>query len=253
MKKKIKFYLTSKNRKIRYSLINQEKGLVLIFFHGFMSDMDGEKPLNFEYFAKKLKIGFLRFEYSGHGKSSGKFINGSITEWSNDAKDLIKNKISKNKKIIFIGSSMGSWIALNLAKYFKKQLVGFVGISSAPEFTEKIMWRHFTQKMRNQILKNNIIELENDYKSTYPITKKLIFDGRKNKVFSKLKLKIPVILFHGTNDKTVPIIFSKRTLKLFNNKKKKLFIIKNGDHSLSKKINLKKINTEIKKLIKQIF
>ena len=253
MKKKIKFYLTSKNRRIRYSLINQEKGLVLIFFHGFMSDMVGEKPLNFEHFAKKLKIGFLRFEYSGHGKSSGKFINGSITEWTNDAKDLIKNKISKNKKIIFIGSSMGSWIALNLAKYFKKQLVAFVGIASAPEFTEKIMWRNFTQKMKNQILKNNIVELENNYKSTYPITKKLIFDGRKNKVFSNIKLKIPAILFHGTNDKTVPIIFSKRTLKLFNNKKKKLFIIKNGDHSLSKKINLKKINTEIKKLIKQIF
>ena len=253
MKKKIKFYLTSKNRRIRYSLINQEKGLVLIFFHGFMSDMVGEKPLSFEIFAKKLKIGFLRFEYSGHGKSSGKFINGSISEWSDDAKDLIKNKISKNKKIIFIGSSMGSWIALNLAKYFKKQLVGFVGIASAPEFTEKIMWRNFTQKMKNQILKNNIVELENNYKSTYPITKKLIFDGRKNKVFSNIKLKIPAILFHGTNDKTVPIIFSKRTLKLFNNKKKKLFIIKNGDHSLSKKINLKKINTEIKKLIKQIF
>ena len=253
MKKKIKFYLTSKNRRIRYSLINQEKGLVLIFFHGFMSDMVGEKPLSFEIFAKKLKIGFLRFEYSGHGKSSGKFINGSISDWSDDAKDLIKNKISKNKKIIFIGSSMGSWIALNLAKYFKKQLVAFVGIASAPEFTEKIMWRNFTQKMKNQILKNNIVELENDYKSTYPITKKLIFDGRKNKVFSNIKLKIPAILFHGTNDKTVPIIFSKRTLKLFNNKKKKLFIIKNGDHSLSKKINLKKINTEIKKLIKQIF
>ena len=112
--------------------------------------------------------------------------------------------ISNKKKLKIKGSKFD---ATNLAKYFKKQLVGFVGISSAPEFTEKIMWRHFTQKKRNQILKNNIIELENDYKSTYPITKKLIFDGRKNKLFSKLKLKIPVILFHGTNDKTVPIIF----------------------------------------------
>ena len=253
MKKKIKFYITSQNRRIRYSLINQEKGLVLIFFHGFMSDMVGEKPLNFEYFAKKLKIGFLRFEYSGHGKSSGKFTNGSISKWTSDAKDLIKNKVSKNKKIILIGSSMGSWIALNLAKYFKKQLIGFVGIASAPEFTERIMWKNFTKKMKSQILKNNILELKNDYSSTYPITKKLIFDGRKNKVFSKIRLKIPALLFHGTNDKTVPIIFSKKTLKLFTNKKKKMFIIKNGDHSLSKKINLKKINKELKKLIKQFF
>ncbi len=253
MKKKIKFYLTDQNRRIRYSLINQEKGLVLIFFHGFMSDMDGEKPLSFEHFAKKLRIGLLRFEYSGHGKSSGKFTNGSISEWTRDAKDLIKNKISKNKKIIFIGSSMGSWISLNLTKYFKKQLVGFVGIASAPEFTERIMWKHFTKEMKSKIFKNNVVEVKNDYGSAYPITKKLIIDGRKNKVFSKIRLKIPALLFHGTNDKTVPIIFSKKTLKLFNNKKKKLFIIKNGDHSLSKKINLKKINKELKKLIKQVF
>jgi len=252
VKKKIRFYITDKNRRIRYSLINQKKGLILIFFHGFMSDMVGEKPLAFERFARKLKIGYLRFEYSGHGKSSEKFTNGTISKWTDDAKQLIKQKIHKNKKIIFIGSSMGSWIALNLAKYFKKQLKGFVGIASAPEFTEKIMWNNFTKKMKNEIKKNNIVEIKNNYDSVYPITKSLIIDGRKNKVFSKIKLYIPALLFHGTKDKTVPMIFSKKTLKLFKKKRKKLFKIKNGDHSLSKKSNLKKITNELKKLIMQI-
>ena len=165
MKKKIKFYKTSNNRRIRYSLINQEKGLIIIFFHGFMSDMSGEKPIAFERLAKKLKIGFLKFEYSGHGKSSGNFTDGTISKWTSDAKQLIKNKIDNNKKLIFIGSSMGSWIALNLAIYFKRQLKGFVGIASAPEFTDKIMWKQFSKKIKIELKKNKIVEIKNEYGS----------------------------------------------------------------------------------------
>ncbi len=251
MKKKIKFFKTKANRKIRYSLINQEKGLIIIFFHGFMSDMVGEKPVAFEYLARKLKIGFLKFEYSGHGKSSGKFTDGTISKWSEDAKQLIKNKINKKRKIIFIGSSMGSWIALNLSKYFRRQLKGFVGIASAPEFTDRIMWRKFSKEEKYKLKKNKILEIKNDYGSVYPITKKLIDDGKKNKIFNKIRLNIPALLFHGTKDKVVPLSFSKKTLKLFK-KKKKLIVIKNGDHSLSKKNNLKRISVEINKLITQI-
>ena len=98
-----------------------------------MSDIDGEKPQAFKKYAVKNKLGFLAIEYSGHGKSSGKFTNGNITKWSNDAKISIKRIVKKNK-FILIGSSMGAWIALNQFKYFKKQILGFVGIGSAPEF-----------------------------------------------------------------------------------------------------------------------
>ena len=112
--KRFKFFTSSNKRKIRYTLLNQEKDLFVIFLHGFMSDIEGEKPLTFERFCKKKKIGFLTFEYSGHGKSSGKLTDGNISKWTMDAKKIINNKIKKNKKIIFIGSSMGTWIALNL-------------------------------------------------------------------------------------------------------------------------------------------
>ena len=90
-----KFFLTSNKKKIRYQLLNQGSELVIIFFHGFMSDIEGEKPLTFQKFCKSKKIGFLTFEYSGHGKSSGNFTKGNISKWTNDAKQIIKKKNRK--------------------------------------------------------------------------------------------------------------------------------------------------------------
>ena len=248
----MKFYKTNKNRKLRYSLINSKKNVIIIFFHGFMSDMTGNKPTAFHRFCKKEKLGYLRFEYSGHGKSSDEFVNGNISKWTDDARQIIKAKIKKNKKLIFIGSSMGSWIALNLAKNFKSQLKAFIGIASAPEFTERLMWKKFPKKIKKILNEKKIVEIKNDYGSTYPITKNLIDNGRKNKIFSKLKLNLPSVLFHGTNDKSVPLIFSSKTLKLFRSLNKKIIKIKKGDHSLSRKSDIKKILKELKRLVNEI-
>lgn len=243
--KRFKFFISSNSKKIRYQLLNKEKDLFIIFFHGFMSDITGEKPSTFRKYCRKKKIGFLTFEYTGHGKSSGKFIEGNISKWSNDAKQIIKAKIKNKKKLIFIGSSMGSWIALNLFSVFKKQIKGFIGISSAPEFLEKLMWKKFTKKTKKIIIANKIYYLQGD-KWTYPITKQLIMNGRKNNVLNKkINLNIPITLFHGLKDNIVPLIFSKKILKIFPKAKKKLIKISNGDHSLSKKNDLKKICREL--------
>jgi len=248
--KRFKFFISSSKKKIRYQLLNKEKDLFIIFFHGFMSDITGEKPSTFRKYCRKKKIGFLTFEYSGHGKSSGKFIEGNISRWSHDAKQIIKAKIKSKKKLIFIGSSMGSWIALNLLPVFKKQIKGFIGISSAPEFLEKLMWKKFTKKIKKIIMTQKIYYLEED-KWTYPITKQLIMNGRKNKVLNKkINLNIPITLFHGIKDEVVPLMFSKKILKIFPIAKKKLIKIKNGNHSLSKKNDLKKICKELDCIIR---
>jgi len=174
---------------------------------------------------------------------------GNISKWTSDAKQLINAKIKRKTKLIFIGSSMGSWIALNLFPVFKKQIKGFVGISSAPEFLEKLMWKKFTKEIKKIIMTHKIYYLKKG-KWTYPITKQLIINGRKNKVLNKkINLNIPIILFHGLKDEIVPLIFSKKILKIFPKAKKKLFKIKNGDHSLSKKNNLKKICRELNYII----
>tara|TARA_B100000029_G_C17355103_1_gene880406 strand:+ start:110 stop:763 length:654 start_codon:yes stop_codon:yes gene_type:complete len=207
--------------------------------------MVGAKPKAIGKYCKKNKINFLKFEYSGHGKSKGNFIKGNISKWTSEAKKLIKLKTKKNKKLIFIGSSMGSWIALNLFSSFKKNIKGFIGISSAPEFLEELMWKKFNKKIKKIILSKKIYNLKSGNYS-YPISKQLIFDGRKNKVLNnKINLKIPITLFHGLKDEVVPLNFSKKILKICKKSKKKLIKIKNGDHSLSKKNDLKKLCKEL--------
>ena len=247
--KKSKYFSTSAKRKIKYLFSNTKSQITVVFFHGFMSDMIGEKPTAIQKFCKKKKIGFIKFEYSGHGKSSGKFINGNISKWTDDAKQLIKAKTKSKKKLIFVGSSMGSWIALNLFSFFKKQIKGFIGISSAPEFLESLMWKKFSKKIKKIILTKKIYYFDHG-NFIYPLTKQLILDGRKNKILNKkINIRIPITLFHGLNDEVVPLKFSKKILKICIKAKKKLIKIKNGNHSLSRKGDLKKICKELNNII----
>ena len=248
--KKTKYFTTSSKKKIKYLFIKKNSEITVVFFHGFMSDMIGAKPTAIQKFCRKHKLNFLKFEYSGHGRSTGKFIKGNISKWTYDAKQLIRSKIKKNKHLIFIGSSMGSWIALNLFSYFKKQIKGFIGIASAPEFLEELLWKKFNKKIKKIIMTKKIYNLEHG-EFVYPITKQLIFDGRKNKVLNnKINLKIPLVLFHGTNDEVVPLKFSIKIMKICKKSKKKLVKIQNGDHSLSRKSDLKKICNELNLMVK---
>ena len=249
--KKFKYLKISKTKKLRYIDNYYKKKLYVIFLPGFMSDVEGQKPQSLKRYAIKKKLGFLALEYFGHGKSSGEFIKGNISIWSNNAKFLIK-KIVKKNDFILIGSSMGSWIALNQFKYFKKQIKGFIGIGSAPEFLTRLMWNKFPKKIKQEIIKKGISTIESgQYK--YPITHQLIKDGRKNKVLSrKIKSKIKVTMIHGQKDEVVPVSFSKKVLAIFVGTKKKLVVIKNGDHSLSDKNPLKKIIKELNKVVLDI-
>ena len=248
--KRSKYFTTFKKKKIKYLYIKKKSQIAVVFFHGFMSDMMGAKPIAVQKFCRKLKINFLKFEYSGHGNSSGKFIEGNISKWTNEAKQLIRSKLKKEKYLIFVGSSMGSWIALNLFPYFKKKIKGFIGIASAPEFLEELMWKKFNKKIKKIIMVKKIYHLDHG-EFTYPITKQLILDGRKNKVLNnKINLKIPITLFHGTRDDVVPLNFSRKILKICKKSKKKLIKIKNGDHSLSRKNDLNKICSELNLIVK---
>tara|TARA_Y100000768_G_scaffold244549_1_gene185389 strand:- start:151 stop:906 length:756 start_codon:yes stop_codon:yes gene_type:complete len=245
---KFKFLQISKFKKLRYLSFNQNVKLYVVFLHGFMSDVEGDKPKNFLKYCKKRKLGFLAIEYSGHGKSSGKFTKGNISKWTMEVKIAIRKVINK-KSFILVGSSMGAWLALNIFKNYKKQIKGFLGIGSAPEFLERLMWNKFSKKIKKEIIKKKIYQLKHgEYE--YPITYQIIKDGRKNKVLNKkYNLKIPVTMIHGSKDEVVPVSYSKKILNNFNKAKKKILVIKNGDHSLSSKINLERINKELDKII----
>ena len=248
---KFNYLKISKLIKIRYLTAKSNKKFYVVFLHGFMSDIEGEKPKTLLKYCKKKKIGFLAIEYSGHGKSTGKFTEGNISLWTKQVKAALK-KIIKGRNFILIGSSMGSWLSFNQFKFFSKQIKGFIGIGSAPEFLEKVMWKKFTKKMKAETIKKGVYNLKHGG-FEYPITYQLIKDGRKNLVFNKkIYSKLPVSLFHGSKDEAIPPIFSRRLLKTFLNASKKLFIIKNGDHSLFKKQHQKKILKELDKMIKTV-
>ena len=249
--KKFKFLKISHTKKLRYIDNYSKEKLYLIFLPGFMSDIEGKKPQTLFKFAKKNKFGFLALEYSGHGKSSGIFTKGNISIWSNDTKSAIK-KIVRKKNFILIGSSMGAWIALNQFKYFKSQIKGFIGIGAAPEFLSRLMWNKFSKKIKEEIFKTGKALIKNGGYE-YPITLQLIKDGKKNKVLNKkINSRINITMIHGQNDEVVPVVFSRYVLKLFNKAKKKILIIKNGDHSLSDQKPLKKIIKELNIIAKNV-
>ena len=242
------YFKISKTKRIRYLKNLKKNATYVVFLHGFMSNLEGNKPKAFYNFAKKNNLGFLALEYSGHGKSSGKFIDGNISKWSKDTRILIK-KIVKKNKIILVGSSMGAWISLKQFKYFKNQICGFLGIGSAPEFLEYLMWNKFSKKVKIELKKKGIINLKHgDYE--YPITYQLIKDGRENKVLNtKIFQNVKVVMIHGSKDKSVPVNYSRKILRIFKSNKKKLVIIKNGDHSLSSPKWLRIIKKELKLII----
>jgi len=243
-----RYHNVSKTKKIRF-ICNINKGApFIVFLHGFMSNLEGKKPNTFLKFAKKNKLSFLALEYSGHGKSSGKFVNGNITKWSNETTILIKKFVKKDYFTI-VGSSMGAWLALKQFQIFKNQIKGFLGIGPAPEFLENLMWKKFTKKMKSETIQKGILQLKHgNYE--YPITLQLIKDGRKNKVLNKKIISnINVTMIHGQKDEVVPVSYSRKVLKIFQKAKKKLVIINNGDHSLSSQKWLKIIIKELKLII----
>ena len=147
---------------------------------------------------------------------------------------------------------MGAWIALNQFKYFKPQIKGFIRIGAAPEFLSRLMWNKFPKKIKEEIFKTGKTLIKSgEYE--YPITLQLIKDGKKNKVLNKkINSSIYITMIHGQNDEVVPVVFSRYVLRLFKKAKKKILIVKNGDHSLSDQKPLKKIVKELDIIVKNV-
>jgi uncharacterized protein len=247
------FYLTKNNHKIHFKFIKGKKPITVIFLHGLMSSIQSKKVKYLKKFALKNKINILMFEYRGHGKSSGRFSDFSIKDWIYDSK-LIIEKLVKTKKIILIGSSMGSWIAINLIKFFKNRIIGLIGIAAAPDFTEELIWPKLTKKAKKIINKNKIYKLKSNYNNYYPITKKFINDAKQFLVLKKKFIcNFPVELFHGYYDASVPWIYAIKLKKVLISKQFKIHLIKTGNHSLSKPEDLQKIGLRISKMIKNTF
>ncbi|MEM1363258.1 MAG: alpha/beta hydrolase [Pseudomonadota bacterium] len=225
------YFETPQQRRLAYHLTaGRSPGVV--FLGGFMSDMDGTKALHLEDWAKREKRAFLRFDYSGHGKSEGSFSDGTIGAWAADAMAAITT-LTEGPQVL-VGSSMGGWISLLCSKELSQTVIGLVTIAAAPDFTEDSFWAGFDETQRTTLVQNGKIDLPSDYDEPYTITHRLIEEGRDNLILrSPLNLNIPVRFLQGTDDLEVDQSVALRLLSHANGDDIRLTLMKGADHRFS--------------------
>jgi pimeloyl-ACP methyl ester carboxylesterase len=205
----------------------------VVFLGGFRSDLTGTKASFLDAWARARGQAFLRFDYTGHGASSGDFRDGAIGDWVRDAADALEALTGGPQ--ILVGSSMGGWIALLLARRLRGRVAGLVGIAAAPDFTEDGMWAEMDPEARERLARDGEVVVPSAYgEEPYPVTRRLIEEGRENLVLrDPLDLPFPVRLLHGTDDAEVPLSVALRLLDHATAADMRLTIVKGGDHRLS--------------------
>ncbi len=223
---------TPTGRRIAYHRI-EGKGPGVVFLGGFRSDMEGTKAVFLEEWAQAQGRAFLRFDYSGHGQSSGDFTDGAIGDWAEDAGHAISS-LTEGPQIL-VGSSMGGWISLLVARDMPELLAGFVGIAAAPDFTEDGFWADFDEGQRKQLVETGQVALPSGYDDgDYIITRRLIEEGRENLVLrNPLALPCPVRLLQGTEDEAVETETALRLLEHLDAEDLRLTLVKGADHRFS--------------------
>ncbi len=242
-----KFINRLNNNTIAYNqFIGKNEGI--IFLSGYNSDMQGKKALYIEKWAKENNHSFLRFDYSGHGQSSGLIDKTCFSDWYLDAEYLI-NKLTKNKQIL-IGSSMGAWIMLMLVKRIPQKISAIIGLAPAPDFPKLLIWDKMTGTEKKKLVKDRKTSIKYEDGSKNDFSYKLIKDSFKNLTLSKsIAFDGPVYLYHGMADDAVPYDLSIRIIKIFKGTKDiKLLLDKDAGHRLSETDQLKNITSIIEEI-----
>ncbi|MGN0934051.1 alpha/beta hydrolase [Falsigemmobacter intermedius] len=225
------FLTTPEGRRIAYHR-TPGAGPGIVFCGGFRSDMQGSKAQYLEAWAKSQGRAFVRFDYSGHGESGGDFLDGAIGDWLSDARAVLA-ALTEGPQIL-VGSSMGGWISLLLAREQPERLAGFVGIAAAPDFTEDGFWAGFTPAQRAEIEAGRPVDVPSDYEAPYQITPRLIADGRDHLILrSPLPLPVPARFLLGTADTAVSAETTLRLLDHLEGDDIRLTLVKGADHRFS--------------------
>ncbi|PZQ52218.1 MAG: alpha/beta hydrolase [Rhodovulum sulfidophilum] len=225
------------------------RGPGVVFLGGFRSDMTGTKARHLADFCAAEGRAFLRFDYTGHGASSGDFLDGAIGDWARDAADAV-TALSEGRQI-FVGSSMGGWIALLLAKRMPERFAGLVGIAPAPDFTEDSMWAGFDAAQRAALVADGRVAVPTDYADEpYVITRRLIEEGRSQLVLrAPLDLPFPTRILQGTADTDVDPSVALRLLAHATAPDMALTLVKGADHRFSAPADLALITRTVAELL----
>ena len=224
----------------------------LVFLGGFMSDMTGSKALALEDYARARGQAFLRFDYQGHGESSGAFEEGTIGLWAEDAVAAL-DALTEGPQVL-IGSSMGGWIMLLTALARPERIAGLLGIAAAPDFTEDLMWQVFDEATREALQRDGLIRQESDYdEQPYTITRALIEDGRSHLLLrAPIPLSCPVRLIHGMLDPDVPWQTALRIAEALVSRDVEATLVKDGGHRLSEPEDLARLTGTLEALLQRL-
>ena len=225
-------------------------GPTIVFLPGFKSDMSGSKALDLAEFCAERGHAMLRFDYSGHGASGGRFEDGTIGQWTADALAVIDRLTTG--KILLAGSSMGGWIALLAALARPDRVAGLVGIAAAPDFTELLMWEAMSPAERATLQRDGVLFVPSQYGEPYPVTWRLIEEGRKHLLLhAPIRLDCPVRLLHGQQDPDVPWELSLRLAAAVSGPDVQVTLVKDGDHRLSRPEDLALLRRMLEPLLGQ--
>ncbi len=205
----------------------------VVFLPGFRSDMTGDKATGLAAFCAERGQGMLRFDYSGHGASGGRFEDGTIGTWTDDALCVI-DRLTEGP-LVLVGSSMGGWIALLVALARPGRTAALVGIAAAPDFSEALMWERFTFDQRATLMQAGVLHLPSQYGDPTPVTRALIEDGRTHLLLGgPIALECPVRLLHGQADPDVPWEMALNIAEQVSGADVQVTLVKDGDHRLSR-------------------
>ena len=211
----------------------------VVFLGGFRSDMEGTKALHLEAWAKDRGRAFLRFDYSGHGQSGGRFEEGAIGDWAEDAEAALA--LTEGPQVL-VGSSMGGWLSLLLSKRRPERIKGLVLIAAAPDFTEDSYWNAWSDVLKAKLKREGRVAVPSDYGEPYMITKRMIEDGRAHLVLrAPLELPFPVRMLQGTADSAVTEATALRLLHHASCEDLSLTLVKGADHRFSAPAELARI------------
>ncbi|MDE1968002.1 MAG: alpha/beta hydrolase [Alphaproteobacteria bacterium] len=214
------------------------RGPGVVFLGGFMSDMSGTKALALDRFCESRGQAFVRFDYFGHGRSSGTFADATVSRWRDDALAVL-DTLTDGPQIV-VGSSFGGWIMLLLAAARPQRVKALIGIAAAPDATEDLMWAQFPPEVRQRIERDGAAAIPSTYSEQgYLITRRLIEDGRKHLLMrSAIAFDGPVRLLHGMRDDDVPWQRSLALAERLAAADVRITLVKDGDHRLSRDADL---------------
>jgi pimeloyl-ACP methyl ester carboxylesterase len=208
-------------------------GPTVVFLPGFRSDMTGDKAVALAAFCAGRDQAMVRFDYSGHGSSGGRFEDGTIGHWAEDALAVI-DRLSEGP-LVLVGSSMGGWIALLAARARPDRIAALVGIAAAPDFTEALMWEAMTFDEHATLMRDGVLHAPGQYGEPYPITRALIEDGRTHLLLNRpIAIECPVRLLHGQRDADVPWEMALRISEQVTSHDVEVVLVKDGHHRLSR-------------------